>query len=161
MLNTLTGQDPFAQARYAAITQLAVFEAVNAITGDYRPYLGTITAPTGASSEAAAISAAHTVLKNYFPASSASLDAAMANSLAAIPDGPAKLNGIAVGEAAGAAMIAARANDGSSPPQFYTPASSNPGQWQPTPSCPPAGGVLLQWRDVKPFAVEGSRQIPL
>ena len=36
------GQNPFAQARYAAIVQLAVFEAVNAITGDYQPYLGTI-----------------------------------------------------------------------------------------------------------------------
>ena len=35
------GQSPFAQARYAAIVQLAVFEAVNAITGDYQPYLGT------------------------------------------------------------------------------------------------------------------------
>ena len=34
------GQNPFAQARFAAIAQLAVFEAVNAITGDYRPYLG-------------------------------------------------------------------------------------------------------------------------
>ena len=29
------GQSPFAQARFMAITQLAVFEAVNAITGDY------------------------------------------------------------------------------------------------------------------------------
>jgi hypothetical protein len=34
------GQSPFAQARYAAIVQLAVFEAVNAITRDYQPYLG-------------------------------------------------------------------------------------------------------------------------
>ncbi len=38
-------QNPFAQARYAAIVQLAVFEAVNSITGEYQPYLGTITAP--------------------------------------------------------------------------------------------------------------------
>jgi hypothetical protein len=29
------GQNPVAQARFAAIPQLAVFEAVNAITGDY------------------------------------------------------------------------------------------------------------------------------
>jgi len=32
------GQSPFAQARLLAITQLAVFEAVNAITVDYKPY---------------------------------------------------------------------------------------------------------------------------
>src|SRR6187401_3093134 len=43
------GQNPFAQARYMSITQLAVFEAVNAITGDYEPYLGTVVAPVGAS----------------------------------------------------------------------------------------------------------------
>ena len=46
-------QNPFAQARYAAIVQLAVFEAVNAITHDYQPYLGTITAPPDASPDAA------------------------------------------------------------------------------------------------------------
>jgi len=51
-------QNPFAQARYAAIVQLAVFEAVNTITGEFQPYLGTITAPPGASAEAAAIEAA-------------------------------------------------------------------------------------------------------
>ena len=49
MLNTIAGQNPFAQARLAAITQTAVFEAVNAITGEYETYLGTITAPPGAS----------------------------------------------------------------------------------------------------------------
>ena len=40
MVTTVSGQNPFAQARFAAITQLAVFEAVNSITGDYEPYLG-------------------------------------------------------------------------------------------------------------------------
>ena len=46
-VNTIAGQNPFAQARFAAITEAAVFEAVNAITADYEPYLGTITAPPG------------------------------------------------------------------------------------------------------------------
>ena len=40
--------NPFFQARWGAIVQLAVFEAVNAVVGDYEPYLGTITAPPGA-----------------------------------------------------------------------------------------------------------------
>jgi len=43
------GQSPFAAARFLSITQLPVFEAVNAITGDYKPYLGTVAAPKGAS----------------------------------------------------------------------------------------------------------------
>src|SRR6202140_3689530 len=54
-------QNPFAQARYAAIVQLAVFEAVNSITHHYQPYLGTITAPPDASPDAAAIEAAYPV----------------------------------------------------------------------------------------------------
>ena len=81
------GQNPFAQARFAAIAQVAVFEAVNAITGDYQPYLGTIQAPAGASAEAAAVQAAYRVLRTYFPASAALLDLDRANSLAQIPDG--------------------------------------------------------------------------
>ncbi len=73
-------QNPFAQARFAAIVQLAIFEAVNAITQDYQPYTGSITAPRGASAEAAAIEAAYKVLSAYFPASQAALDADRANS---------------------------------------------------------------------------------
>jgi hypothetical protein len=146
------GQSPFAQARFMAITQLAVFEAVNAIKRDFQPYLGTVVAPAGASADAAAITAAYRVLKNYFPLAT-NLDAAYTTSLAAIPDGSAKSGGIATGQAAAAQMIALRLNDGSSPPQFSVPASNNPGVWQLTPSCPAAGGVNFQWQNVTPFGV--------
>jgi hypothetical protein len=156
MFTTITGQSPFGTARLAAITQLAVFEAVNAITKTYEPYLGTIDAPDGASAEAAAATAAHTVLKHYFGAQAVPLDNALAATLATIPDGQAKTDGIATGLAAGQAMIALRANDGSAPsvpPTFYVPPSSDPGQWQRTPSCPPGGGTNFHWRDVTPFGV--------
>ena len=152
------GQNPLAQARYGAIVQLAVFEAVNSITEDYRPYLGTIVAPNGASPDAAAIQAAYQVLSTYFPSSAATLDAARANSLASIPDGQAKTDGIATGNAAALAMIARRANDGSSPPQFKIPGPSVPGEWQATPSCPivngVAVGVFFQWQNVDPFGIQ-------
>lgn len=150
-------QNPFAQARYAAIVQLAVFEAVNAITGDYQPYLRAITAPEGASPEAAAIEAAYKVLSTYFGASQAALDTARANSLMSVPDGPAKVDGIATGDAAAIAMIALRLNDGSSPPQFKIPGPPVPGEWQATASCPIVGGVAsgiaLQWQNVTPFGI--------
>jgi hypothetical protein len=146
------GQAPYAQARFMAITQLAVFEAVNAITGDYKPYLGTVVAPAGASADAAAVAAAYAVLKNYFPLAP-NIDAAYAASLAAIADGSAKTGGIATGQAAAAQMIARRLNDGSSPAQFYLPTSTNPGVWQLTPSCPAGGGIFFQWQNVTPFGV--------
>jgi hypothetical protein len=145
--------NPFNQARILAITHLAMFEAVNAIQGGYEPYLGTIVAPAGASAEAAAIAAAHDVLKFYFPGSAAMLDAAQMASLSAITDANAKAGGIATGQAAAAAMIAARVNDGSAPPEFYLPSSTEPYQWQLTPGCTPAGGQFMNWPKVKPFGI--------
>jgi hypothetical protein len=73
MQSTVGAQAPFLQARFAAIMQLAVFEAVNGITKTYKPYLNTTTGQAGASAEAAAVAAAHTVLKAYFPGSATSL----------------------------------------------------------------------------------------
>ncbi|HXO31851.1 MAG TPA: vanadium-dependent haloperoxidase [Candidatus Acidoferrales bacterium] len=159
------GQNPFAQARSAAIVQLAVFEAVNAITGEYHPYLGTIVAPPGASPEAAAIQAAYRVLSTYFAPSASTLDAERANSLASIPDGQAKTDGIATGEAAALAMIALRANDGSSPPQFKIPGPPVPGEWQATASCPIVNGIAVgiafQWKNVTPFGIPRAREFLL
>ncbi len=93
------------------------------------------------------------------------LDAARANSLGLIPDGPAKSKGIATGDAAAYAMIALRANDGSSPPQFKIPAPPVPGEWQATPSCPivngTAVGVFFQWQNVKPFGIPSASEFLL
>jgi hypothetical protein len=161
MQAAVSSQPPFPQARFAAITQLAVFEAVNAITRKYKPYLGTKTAPADASPEAAAVAAAYGVLSNYFPASLSTLNAAYASSLAAIPDGHAKRAGIATGQAAAVAMIAARANDGSSPLEFFLPTSSNPGVWQLTPSCTAAGGLFFNWQNVTTFGIRSASQFVL
>jgi hypothetical protein len=150
---------PFGQARFAAIVQLAVFEAVNAITHRYQPYLGTVTAPAGASADAAAVAAAHRVLRTYFSANSAAaLDAARASSLAAIPDGHSKTDGIATGEAAAAAMIALRANDGSAPLTTDPPGAAAPGVWQATASCASTGGAgaFFNWQFVTPFGIRSA-----
>ena len=147
---------PFTAARFMTMVQLAVFEAVNATTGKYQPYLGTVSAPDGSSSEAAAVTASHGVLVFILPAQQAALDQLRDNSLATIPDGQSKSDGIAVGIAAAAAMIANRTGDGSSPPLVYIPASSEPYEWQITPGC--AGGVFRHWPNVRPFGIESSSQ---
>lgn len=158
MLTLIADQPPPHQNRYAAITQLAVFEAVNAVIGDYEPYLGTIAPAPGASARAAAASAAHRVLRNYFSERADLLDASLAESLAAIPNGPARDSGVAVGEAAAAAMIQARADDGSEPPEGHLPDSDAPGVWQLTPDCPASGGVFAHWPRVRPFALHRGDQ---
>ena len=159
-MNTLAANNvnPFEAPRVAAIVHLAVFEAVNAVTARYEPYLWTVSAPEGASAEAAAIAAAHAVLVHYYPGSAGVLDGHRDASLAAIEDGPAKSDGIAVGSNAAAAMLARRANDGSAPPQFFLPSTAAPGEWQKTPACPAPGGILFHWQNVATFGVESSSQ---
>jgi hypothetical protein len=157
-VNTIGAQPPFPSTRFMATVQLAVFEAVNAISGKYEPYLGAVAASAGASAEAAAITAAHGVLKALFPSAAVTLDKQRDASLASILDGQGKAGGMAVGEAAAAAMIAERTDDGSAPAQFHMPPNADPYEWQPTPSCPPAGGAFFHWQNVKPFGVVSSSQ---
>jgi hypothetical protein len=161
MMDALAGQNPVNETRLAAITHLAMFEAVNAVTGEYEPYIGTIEAAPNASAEAAAVAAAYRVLYHYAPQHATGLDQAREDSLAAILDGAAKNAGIAVGEAAATAMIALRADDGSSPAEFYSPTSAQPGEWQLTPGCPAGGGVFLHWGNVAPFGIESASQFPV
>jgi len=151
---TATATNPFNQARVTAIVQLAVFEAVNAVAGEYEPYLKPATAaPAGTSAEAAAITAAHRVLTTFFPAPDvlAALNAARDADLAAIPDGAAKSAGVNVGMAAADAMIALRASDGSSPLTAIIPAPSEAGDYQLTTGC--AAAMFYNWQNVTPFGI--------
>ena len=144
--------NPFEQSRRLAIVQVSVFESVNAITGEYEPYLAGAVAPApGASADAAAIQAAYRALRQLYPASAVVLDAELAAALGAIPDDPAKLAGIATGEAAALAVLASRVNDGTQSPAAYVPTSADAGDYQLTTSC--AAGVLLHWQYVRPFAL--------
>jgi hypothetical protein len=132
METTVAATDPAAQVRSATITQVAVFEAVNSVLGQYEPYLGLAKAPAGTSPEAAAIAAAHRVLTVLHPEKAAHLDARRAASLAPLPAGPARETGIATGVAAADALLARRAHDGFDQTASYTP-GTKPGEWQPTP----------------------------
>jgi hypothetical protein len=85
--------NPAAFLNYAFV-HLAMYNAVNGITGEYRLYQWDVMGPAKASSEAAAAVAAHRVLVTYFPAASTTLDAALTSSLASIPDGVRKNQGI-------------------------------------------------------------------
>jgi len=94
------------------IIQLAVYDAVVAIQGGYAPYAAAISAPAGADVRAAVATAAYrTALGRVASSQFAYLDGQYTAYLAGIPDGQAKNDGIAVGEAAATAMLALRAND--------------------------------------------------
>src|ERR1051325_2969389 len=97
---------------YLAYMHLAMYNAVNAINHRYQFYGSELSAPAGASPDAAAVAAAYYTLKNYFPDQEASLTFQYQVSLSLIPDGAAKDTGIQVGESAASAMISLRSDDG-------------------------------------------------
>jgi membrane-associated phospholipid phosphatase len=142
--------------RALAIVQAAVYDAVNSIDQTHHPYLTLISAPSGASEDAAAAQAAHDALVALFPPQVLPLDLQLKASLQGIADGDAKTAGIMVGQTAAQNILAARANDGSDKTVDYTP-GTNPGQWQPT---PPAFAPALapQWGSVTPFSLQSGSQ---
>ncbi|MDI1461328.1 vanadium-dependent haloperoxidase [Catellatospora sp. KI3] len=115
-----------------AMVHGAVYDAVNGITRTHRPYLLQVDAGPGDSIDAAAATAAYRMLVHLFPGQAGVLQTKYQASLAAIPDGPAEQGGIADGEQAAAAMIAARTGDGRGAPTDVV-VSTTPGQWRPTP----------------------------
>jgi hypothetical protein len=149
--SNITGP-PVGQPRSYAMLQIAMADAVVAIEGQYRPFHAQVSAPSGASAEAAAAQAGHDVLVSLFLATQAAADAALANRLAHISPGPAML-GVQVGKRAAAAILAWRVNDGYAganpqPPAFL--ASTLPGFWVPTASGPYQFSLMYT---VRPFGL--------
>src|SRR5262245_44155777 len=84
-------------ARNLAIMHLAVFDAVNAIGRQYRPYAVDAIPEAGASPEAAAASAAYHALVALYPQRKGQLDRALAESMAAVPAGEGRDAGLDLG----------------------------------------------------------------
>lgn len=137
--------------RTLAMVHAAVYEAVNSVDGTYRRYRLTGPAAVGASREAAAAAAAHRILISLYPAQTAALDAALATSLAALPDDASTDRGIALGRAVADEIIAWRATDGSTAMIPFTPGTA-PGEWRPTPPDFTAA-MLPWWGAVTPFVI--------
>lgn len=121
----------FEHVRGKTMVHVAQFDALNAALGGYTPYALTVVAP-GASPEAAAVCAAYTVLTNLSRADLRKLNGALSNSLAAVPDGPAKAAGVELGRVAGETILQLRAADNTALP-ITPPNSQAVGKWRPTP----------------------------
>ena len=170
---------PLRTTRGFAMTQIAVYDAVNAFDGKYTSYNAIPAAQRGASVEVAVAYAAHNVLASVWSGQSARLAQVLADDLAAIgasPDALAK--GRAVGEAAAAAIIARRTNDGSQIGEVNfggggrtatgtTDANGDPVnggvigtlKWRPDPETS-ANQIALgaNWGAVTPFALQNGAQ---
>jgi len=151
---TSGGKAPGASAVWFAYSSIAVYDAVNAITGQFQPFYYRIAGPANASPGAAAVAAAHRVLVNYFPSQQSTLDSQYATSLTGVSDGGNITEGIAVGEAAAMAVISARLGDGLEANIAYTP-GSGPGAWIPTP--PAFAAPVTPWLgQMQPFTMKAA-----
>src|SRR5690242_12538523 len=156
-VNTVLAQPPIASSApsagvFMAMVQGAVYGAANAVDRHGKPYLVNRSFPK-ASLDAAVATAAYRVIDATFSTQHATLLAAYNSSLAAIPDGSSKDQGIDVGTMASDAMLA---QGHWSPVPMTCDFGSGPGvfQVQQGQSCDPT-----QWvAHAAPFLVQSADQ---
>ena len=145
--------------RSFAIMHAAIYDAVNAIDGTHEPYLVPLTGVSRlASQDAAAAAAAHEVLVQLYPAFQTMLDTQLQESLAPIPDGADKTEGISVGQTVADTILALRSNDGSSAQPIPYVFGTAPGNYQSTPPNFPKQPQFTHWSHVIPFGLETADQ---
>jgi hypothetical protein len=144
--------------RSFAVMHAAIYDAVNAIDRTHKPYLVRLVAPRDASQEAAAASAAHDVLVALYPALKSALDLDLQQSLAQIPDGEDKTEGIRIGLAVASRILALRNNDGSNAQAIPYAFGNAPGDYQSTPPNFPKQPQFTHWSRVTPFALGRANQ---
>ena len=139
-------------SRTLAMMHVAMSDAINSVQGRYTRYVATVAVVPGASADAAAASAAQQILLQLFPNQTAIINEAYAASLKPIPDGPAKGQGVALGEQVANAVQADRSADGTQVPDTYRPVTS-PGVWVPT-----TRPAFAEYAQAKPWALTSADQ---
>jgi hypothetical protein len=157
---------PGRSSRAMAIVHIAIFDAVNALEGDYHSYTG-IQAPHhgDVSMDAAIAQAAHDTLVALYPSQAASFDASLADDLAKIDNKKQKTNGIALGQNAAAAILAMRVGDGSEIPEPHVGhnvgdyvTSDLAGHWRQDPISLIPLALGAHWGECIPFVLHSGSQ---
>ncbi len=154
---------PGREARALAIVHIAMFDAVNAITGNrFRSYTGlpAVQRPTGLNVAIAA--AAHDTLVSLWPAQAETFDTLLAEDLAEFADDAEKSRGIALGRRAAAGILARRSDDGSAVAEplvgvDYIP-GTGPGEWRQDPISLIPLALGAHWGQVTPFVLRSASQ---
>lgn len=144
-------------SRVYAMTHLAIHDALNAIVPRYQTYA--YHQPHKLADPVAAVaSAAYEVLLASNPAQKTMLETLLLASLASVPEGPSKTEGIELGKKAAAAILALRQNDGAfdDPIGPIPPFVGQPGAYQ---AVPPFDFVFApQWRTMQTFSLVNPQQ---
>ena len=120
---------------YIAYVQAAVYDAVTKLEGRYQPYHDFAYTPApGTSPQAAVAAAAKTTLDSYLPDQAATVDGQYNAYIASLGGmaAPGVSDGVALGQAAAADIIALRTGDGrnAATPVYGTIGPILPGLWQ-------------------------------
>ena len=153
---------PGRASRAMAIVHVAMFDALDAVVGDYTSYTGTQAVPGPTSLDAAISQAARDTLTAMFPSQTATFDAYLAQDLALVRNAQQRANGIDLGHRAAAAILAMRLNDGSQVPEprvgvDYFP-SDQPGHWRQDPISLIPLALGAHWGECIPFVVTSTTQ---
>ena len=152
---------PTRASRAMAIVHIAMFDAVNSVTGRYRSYTG-IRCDRDASIDAAIAEAACETLEAVFPSQTPTFQQYLADDLNRLPNGHRKSDGVDLGHRAAAAILALRENDGSQRPEprygIDFIASNAPGKWRQDPVSQHPLALGAYWGEVKPFVMRASNQ---
>jgi hypothetical protein len=144
----VVGRAPASSAVLGGMVHGAMYDAVASVEGGLKPFATGVTAPPGASADAAVAQAARDVLVARVSGQAAPLQVAYDAFMASIPDGPAKDAGKAVGTAAAAGMLAMRMGDRYDDPNVYVQQPPGPGVFEPIAPTPPVDPKLAF---VRPF----------
>ena len=138
--------------RTLAMVHVAMSDAINTVQNRYTRVVATLPAAPSASAEAAAATAARQILTQVYPEQKEKIEEAYQASLKAIPDGPAKTEGVKLGIEVAEAVQADRANDGTDAPDTYRP-HTTPGIYVTT--TPP---LWEQYARAKPWVLKSADQ---
>ncbi|MEY2411231.1 MAG: hypothetical protein QOF48_3901 [Verrucomicrobiota bacterium] len=148
---------PGRASRAIAIVHIAIFDTMNAVTGDYQSYTG-VRAPNGPLSMDIAIAqAAHDTLSALFPAQKASFDNWLAEDIASVNNRKQRADSIELGQKVAAAILSRTAHDGSEAPElvlgtgYFT--SDDAGHWRQDPISLVPLALGAHWGSCTPLVI--------
>jgi len=159
---------PGRSARAMAIVHIAMFDAINAITGNtFRSYTGMAPETRAASLDAAIATAARDTLAQLFREQAGQFNILYNAEIARIPPSQEQQKnlGIAIGNRAATRILGMRTNDGSQIPEprvgIEWITSNLPGRWRQDPISQIPLALGAQWNNVRPFVMTSASQFRL
>src|SRR5437762_2837825 len=153
---------PGRASRAMAIVHVAIFDAIDAVTGQYQSFTGIKASQQSVSLRAAVGQAAHNTLASLYPSQKPIFDAALAGELARVSSTQQKTGGIALGRQVAAAVLVSRVDDGADLPEprvgvsYFT--SNLPGHWRQDPISLIPLALGAHWGQCKPFVITSDTQ---